>query len=85
MKKEIKLEDRTEIVNKIKKAYKGYDDIISNIVKNGILYYSAENDCVAWVSDTGTFFDFLNLGEIDTSYYVYRFAIIDNKLVTIRI
>ena len=84
MKKEIELQARAEIVNKIKKAYEGYDEIIFDIVKNGILYYSAVNNCVAWVFDTNTFLDFLNMGGIDTSYYVYKFAIIDNTLVTVR-
>lgn len=84
MKKSISLEARKEILAKITKAYEGYDEIIYDIVKNGILYYSNNGDCVAWVHDTNTFLDFLNLGVINTDYYVYKFALLDGELVTIK-
>lgn len=84
MKKSINLEARKEILAKIKKAYNGYEEIIFDIVKNGILYYS-NSGYVAWVHDTNTFLDFLNMGEINTDYYVYKFALLDGELITVKV
>ena len=83
MKKEIDVEARKEICKKILEAYKGYEDIITEIADNAILYVSSENG-VVWVWDSVTFTEFLNLGVIDTSYYVYRFRLVNGVLVTVK-
>ena len=83
MKKEIEVEARKEICKKISEAYNGYNDIIAKIADNAILYVSNENGIV-WVWDFVTFTEFLNMGVIDTSYYVYRFRLVNGVLVTVK-
>ena len=83
MKKEIEVEARKEICKKISEAYNGYNDIIAKIADNAVLYVSNENG-VVWVWDSVTFTEFLNMGVIDTSYYVYRFRLVNGILVTVK-
>lgn len=83
MKKEIEVEARKEICKKISEAYNGYNDIIVKIADNAVLYVSNENGAV-WVWDFVTFTEFLNMGVIDTSYYVYRFRLVNGVLVTVK-
>ena len=82
MKKEINIDSRIELLQKIYNAYKDYPDLLVKIADNAIMYYSKENNSVVWVWDSKTFLDFLNMGIVDTNYYVYRFELINNHLVT---
>ena len=81
-KKEISIDSRIELLQKIYECYKDYPDLISKIADNAIMYYSKDSDCVVWVWDTQTFLDFLNMGIVDTNYYVYRFELVNYHLVT---
>lgn len=82
MKKEIDIDSRLEILNKIHRAYKDYEQIIFDISRDAVLYFSKENNCVAWCWDMNTFLDFLNMDVIDTNYYIYKFEIVNGHLVT---
>lgn len=82
MKKEIDIDSRIALLYKIKECYKDYPDLLFKIVENAVMYYSKENNCVVWCWDKNTFLDFLNMGIVDTDYFVYRFELLNGQLVT---
>ena len=79
-KKEIKLEARKEIIEKITNCY-DYNNLVE-ICTTGVLYMSKIHG-VVWVYDYTNFLTFLNDDTIDLTYKVYRFSLINNALVTL--
>lgn len=81
-KKEISIDSRIELLQKIYSCYKDYPDLLSKIADNSIMYQSKDCNSVVWVWDMETFLDFLNMGIVDTNYYVYKFELVNYHLVT---